>query len=459
MKAVYNFSYLLVTLLLCGSGCESFLKIDNPKTELITSEVFKNDLTATAAIANVYGSMSFVSGGINSITFQAPLLADEAIPPTTAAALVQLYNNNVPVTHNSVQSFWNSSGYNLIYQLNALIEGVKGSSALSPELKIRLEGEALFLRGFIHFYLVNFYGPVPYVTTTDYRLNTTLSRLPVTEVFTHIITDLENAATRLPSDYSFSDGEKIRANKWVAIAMLARVNLYARNWAKAEQYAIQIISETNLFQLNELSDVFLANSSETIWQLKPVFPGKNTNEGDIFILDGVPRYSTLSPQMVNAFEANDKRRENWIGDITINDKTYFFPFKYKIKNGQPGVEYSTIIRLAELYLIRAEARAQLNDLTNALTDVDVIRSRGQLPLLKDTNPAMTKENLLLAIEHERQVELFSEWGHRWLDLKRTDRATAVLAPIKAGWSPTDVLLPLPGSEVLINPNYQQNPGY
>jgi hypothetical protein len=70
------------------------------------------------------------------------------------------------------------------------------------------------------------------------------------------------------------------------------------------------------------------------------------------------------------------------------------------------------------------------------------------------------EEWLLVIEHERQVELFSEWGHRWFDLKRTSRATPVLSGVKSSWDPDDILLPLPENEIRNNPELKpQNPGY
>ena len=119
-----------------------------------------------------------------------------------------------------------------------------------------------------------------------------------------------------------------------------------------------------------------------------------------------------------------------------------------------------VFRLGEQYLIRAEARAQQNNLAGAISDIDMIRSRAGLPLINDTEPGINKDNLLLAIEHERQIELFSEWGHRWLDLKRTGRAGAVLGPIKADWSSDDELYPIPQSERDKNPFLgEQNPGY
>ncbi|MGV3466402.1 MAG: RagB/SusD family nutrient uptake outer membrane protein, partial [Heyndrickxia sp.] len=126
-------------------------------------------------------------------------------------------------------------------------------------------------------------------------------------------------------------------------------------------------------------------------------------------------------------------------------------------------EYTTPLRLAEQHLIRAEARAMINKLPQAVEDVDAIRFRSGLPLIKDTNPSISKEDLLKVIFHERQVELFVEWGHRWIDLKRSgkiDAVMSVVSPTKGGtWSNYKSLWPIPIKDIQNNPNLVQNDGY
>ena len=224
-----------------------------------------------------------------------------------------------------------------------------------------------------------------------------------------------------------------------------------------------MIGNSNYRLLDDLNQVFLKNSEESIWQLMTVTSSSiNTYEGNIFIpvSNNWSRYVTS--ELLTAFEANDKRREHWIGTYTSTDGTNtitYYPFKYKISSGTTITEYSMVMRLAEQYLIRAEARAQQNKVTganSAETDVNTIRGRAGL------NPtvANTKAAMLLAIEQERRVELFTEWGHRWLDLKRTNRANAVLGALSyKNWQSTDVLFPINTTEMDNNPNLTQNPGY
>ncbi len=117
-----------------------------------------------------------------------------------------------------------------------------------------------------------------------------------------------------------------------------------------------------------------------------------------------------------------------------------------------------MMRLAELYLIRAEARAQQKtNLSGAAADINMLRTRAGLP----PTTASTSDGLLAAVAHERQVELFTEGAHRWLDLKRTGQALPVLSviPLHSAINSIQLLYPVPTSEITADPNLTQNPGY
>jgi len=119
--------------------------------------------------------------------------------------------------------------------------------------------------------------------------------------------------------------------------------------------------------------------------------------------------------------------------------------------------------LGEQCLIRAEARAQQGNLNGAISDLDIIRKRAGLPLIANTNPGISQSVLLTAILHERQVELFTEWGHRWLDLKRTNNVDGVMNTVttqKGGtWNSDWQWYPITLSELQTAPNLVQNEGY
>jgi hypothetical protein len=114
-----------------------------------------------------------------------------------------------------------------------------------------------------------------------------------------------------------------------------------------------------------------------------------------------------------------------------------------------------VLRLAEQYLIRAEARTNMGDINGAQLDLDSLRARAGLPPTSATNAT----ELQAAIAHERRVELCFEWGHRWFDLKRTGKADSVLAAEKPGWRNVDTLYPIPLSQLQANTSLTQNNGY
>jgi hypothetical protein len=143
--------------------------------------------------------------------------------------------------------------------------------------------------------------------------------------------------------------------------------------------------------------------------------------------------------------------------VTSGTQSWHYPFKYKERvNTGTSVENSILFRLEEQYLIRAEAKAQLDDITGAQDDLNAIRNRAGLA----NTVATTQGSLLTAILQERRKEFFTELGHRWFDLKRTGQAAIVLGTTKLGWDLKDLLFPLPSSELLLNPNLlPQNLGY
>jgi hypothetical protein len=271
-----------------------------------------------------------------------------------------------------------------------------------------------------------------------------------------MISDLKDAENLLENLYPTAN--RTRPNKYAAAALLARVYLYRKDWINAEAQASLIIG-SGMYSLDtDLNSVFLAGSNETIWQLKPVVPSRNTWEGYLVLpasANSTPTY-LLTNSLVDAFEPGDQRKVAWTKSRTFAGHTVFYPVKYKVKTSSTVSEYYVVLRLAEQYLVRAEARAMQGDYSGAAEDINLIRDRVGL----SPKTAATQAEILLAIEKERRVELFAEWGHRWFDLKRTARADTVLGAAKPGtWQATDVLWPIPQSQINLNPALTQNPGY
>jgi hypothetical protein len=461
----------LVIFIVSISGCKKFVEVPPPYTQLVSASVYSTDAMAYSSVTGIYETIvrNSIGGNTNGLSALLGLSADEfKLFPTTNTTAKQVYSNEL--LSNSFIPFWKDL-YNCIYQTNIAIEGLSASSRVTPSLKQQLIGEAKFMRAFCHFYLVNIYGEIPLVTTTNFKINSNIAKSSTTIVYNQIVADLEDAQSLLSDDYKSPDElnatTRVRPNKGATTALLARVYLYLGKWDKAEAQSTTVINNSNYQLLPDLNNVFLAeNNSEAIWQLESPNNGFNAPDGN-FLLGFVstsgpsPGYPfLLSDSLVNEFETGDLRKANWTVSKTVSDKTYYFPYKYKLNNtNQPPVEYEMLLRLSEQYLIRAEVRAQQGNLAGAKDDLNVIRTRAGLP----NTTASSQSELLAAIMRERYFELFTEYGHRWFDLKRTGNANAIMdiiTPLKGGtWQTTDQLYPIPLTEIQANQNLVQNPGY
>ncbi|MDR6782341.1 hypothetical protein ABIE26_001171 [Pedobacter africanus] len=458
----------LLSLVILLDSCEKFLEIDVPKENLTSESIFTNDELASSAVAGMYSVMA-TGLGLSSISSICGLTADEFL--NYNQNLTEFYENEITPINTFNNSNY-SGRYNSIYSANSIIEGLAGSKGLTTAAVNQLKGEALFVRAFNYLYLVNLFGPVPLQLSTDYKINRTSGRASTTEVYSQIVKDLKEAEELLTDKYYTT--ERVRPNLAAVQALLARTYLYTKDWANAEKYATLVIDKSSIYSLTSLDNVFLKNSQEAIWQLFPTASSGNTAEGVFFIIISAPNNVSLATSFVTtAFESGDKRRNSWVGTyVPPSGPTYYYPNKYKLRAATPVNEYSMVLRLAEQYLIRAEARAMQENLPNAIKDIDAIRIRAgavsnntganatnPFKTIGFSNPDISRDNLLLAIQKERRIELFSEWGHRWIDLKRTGQADNVLKQIKPKWQSTDVLYPIPYNETSRNPNVGQNLGY
>jgi hypothetical protein len=457
---------LLIGLFLLVSidSCNNFLDADPPNSKLTSAVVFSDDATATAAIVNIYLNIyqtgGFASGGQSSLSTFSGLSADELRNnPQNDPLYLQFERNDITPVNSYLLGLWTSL-YNAIYQANSIIEGLEKSPHVSIAARAQLTGEALFIRAFCHFYLTNTFGDVALVTSTNYTVNRNLGRVGPSVVYEQIKSDLLSAEELLSESYASSG--RVRPNRFTASALLARVYLYTQDWARAEDKAMKVLSNTSLYtMLSNPGDVFLQNSSEAIWQLAPPDNSFYTNEGYSFSASQGPQFNVLRNDVLTAFESGDSRKTSWITSTVSAGNTVYLPYKYK-KSSQVGIttEYSMVIRLAEVYLIRSEARLQQNKISAAIADLDVIRKRANLPLIQTTNPGISKEDLLQRLIQERRIELMTEWGHRWFDLKRWGIATGVLSAAKPGMTDNDLLYPIPQVELNNNANLKpQNAGY
>jgi hypothetical protein len=321
-------------------------------------------------------------------------------------------------------------------------------------------GESLFVRAYCYYELVNNFGAVPLYTTSLGTSDLNLQRSPVSDVYAQIEADLKESASKLETVAVNRNG---RVNKWAAYALLARVSLFQEKWAEAKKYSDKVISEgpymleTNFLNIwnvnnhNGVESILEAQSSsvqdKSLGSMLPTFSGargedkKNFPSNDAAdVIDGWG-WCMPTSDLENAYisENDVVRRRSTItkwGEAAYGDEVLNPTHKFSLNDNKSGricrkyyIPIATrraldkkdghlplnvpLIRLAEMYLTRAEAAYQLGDAGGALADINVIRSRVQL----DAKVGLAGPNLLRQIYKERRMELAFE-GLRLFDIRR-----------------------------------------
>lgn len=442
------------------TSCKKLIEIPaNPPSFITQQQQFADSATAITAVAGVYAynignGFAYSDAGL---TYSTGLSADELSYAQTNDNQ-QFYSYTLTPLNSSIINLW-SYPYQSIYQVNAVLDGITNNGGLSASFQKQITGEMEVVRALYYFNLVNLFDGVPLVTTTNYNANERIPRATADAIYAQVKTDLANARKKLTPAYPSAG--RVRPNLYTAIALLAKVNLYEGNWQNAYNGADSVI-KSGIYSVTNtpLNGTFLHDSNEAIWQLPANQGYYGVTDAQYFVPNypgAVPNYLLTAP-LLNAFETGDQRRQVWVGSATVNGDTLYYPYKYKnVSASTTPTEDKMILRLAEMYLIRAEAAAHLNNLTQALADVDIIRARAGLTA-STANPA-SQAAVLDAVMHERQVELFCEWGNRWYDLKRTGTAAEVLGAEKTGFSANAALYPIPQSQILLDNLLKQNPGY
>jgi len=453
-----NYKIILIAcsavFLMALSGCSKLLEVETPRNQLTTDKVFADSLSAISALGNVYYTLANgLNGNYNKYI---SLYTDEY---GYTALNEEFYDGRLSAGNGTNSNIW-STFYEIIYSCNDILERAGDSDALSERTKHMLINEVKFVRAFCYYHLYALYENVPLLLTTDVDENRTASQVDSVGLFSQIIADLTDAKKGLSADYP--SGDKVRANRWSACALLAQVYLYQQRWQEAFDEADAVLNSGMYTPVNDIDDVFLANSRETILQLwrlngfisdaSTLIPSSRTS---------LPRF-IVTDALYAAFENDDLRQRNWLGknDVTTNGATqsYWFPYKYKNRSASNTTpEYLVVLRASEQYLVRAEAKAHLEDTEGAIADINVVRARAGLTNLADD---MDKASCLEAIYQERRVELFGEWAKRFVDLKRIGRLNAVMGAYKETWVDGESgRLPIPASELTYNTNLVQNEGY
>lgn len=444
MKLIYIIPLLLI---LTASSCKKFLEIE-PRDTIADDATIIDKASAETAVNGVYNAArSYYSVSFQSIAY----LSGDNVQWTGSQSQVQEFiNHNVSPENATISTVWTGI-YLSISRANHVISKVPAVTdpLLSEEEKNQLTGEAYFIRALNYFDLARTWGGVPLITspTQTAEENRGIARSTQAETYTQVLNDLEAAEPLLPATT-----DRYRATKKTVWALKARFYLYQKDWAKAEEYATKLIDDNGDYQLlkpfqsffypeanrgtNESVFEFFYSVNETNehrgqWQPQEKGGTRQWAPSDAFInLVNNP----LIGGSRNVLIAKDNQNR-WYGNLYYRS---------------PATDPTYVFRIAELYLIRAEARAQLGNLEGASGDLNAVRARAEL----STTIASNAADLLLAIENERRIEFAFE-PHRWFDLVRTGRAATVLGFTDAN----KLLMPIPVSQLQIDNALVQNPGY
>lgn len=368
---------------------------------------------------------------------------------------------NVKADNGAIAGIWGSA-YDGINRANNIVAAVSAVDGVTAGEAAVIDAEARFVRALNYFNLVKFFGGVPLVTDPEWEVSPSVNvpRNSEAEIWSFIESELTTAMANLPLS---DDGEQPtgRATREAAQALKARVHLYQREWQQAYNLSNDLI-ENGPFALEEdYGAVFNYQSEGTDEDILSI-PFTTTDSNGLAFwffpssLGGrrgiaPSNAGTTSQPLLTAFAANDERRA--LAFQGSGNSAYAF----KYTDVATGTDNVPVIRLGEVYLIRAEAAARLGLLEQAIADVNTIRDRaGVAALSADVD---TQTEVLLAVLAERRLELFYE-GHRFFDLKRFMDIPSVATYMGTlGLTGPKLLFPIPQREIDANAQLDQNPGY
>ena len=458
-----SYKNIFVALLLLSlSSCKKFLNV-LPVNDVSDQVTIVDATSSETAVRGVYRSLAggyAASGGTGTGSYYGGLFetfgylgGDDIVWTGSQSVIQQFITHNIASNNGNLETVWTGI-YQTINGANQVIAKVPlvTDPTFATGQQSQLTGEGYFIRALCYFDLARTWGGVPLTltpTTTATQKNS-IGRSTLAQTWAQVLSDL-NAADSLLSLPATQN--PLRANKETAWALKARYYLYQKDWADAEAYASKVLADVTNYQLlAPFSSWFLpasavatresvfelaynatyTNSSRSNWQPPANGGTRQWAPGDSIVallnnpLIGGGR-SALVAQTSTGL---------WYGNLFYRS---------------PATDPSYIIRIAEVYLIRAEARAEQNELSDALSDLNAVRSRAGLA----GSTAIAQSDILLAIENENRIEFALE-PHRWFDLVRTGRAQAVLGIT----DPNQLLFPIPVNEVtLSNGVLTQNPGY
>lgn len=453
MKSLYkklNIALLSILSALSLGSCEDFLDL-SPTNSIPSTSAITNKQTANAAIIGAYNSVQNYYS--NYYITLGTITADNVDYNGTLSQYLQLDQNSVS-PDNAGTIYVYRTIYAAINSANAIIEAIPSVNdpLFTETQKNNILGEAYFIRALGYFDLARGWGGVQIQLkpTKDLSSLSGIKRSTLDQTYDQVLNDLIKAEDLLPEDDTKT---RNRAQKNAARALRARLHLYREQWGDAETYASQVIGSTKYDLVKPYNSFFASPflTSESVFELTFSSNDKNSY-WNLWYPSTVGGQYTLKPSNKLVERLNNPNIGGSRKSIIAGSGSSVYGVLYNTVSSSTDPAY--VIRIAELYLIRAEARAKKAqpDLDGALLDLKEIRDRADVPEFDSDD----KDEIIQAIEDERSIELAFE-PHRWFDLVRTKRAGVVL-----GLTNTDYwLFPLPSSDVLSDPDLggENNPGY
>ncbi|MFD2584431.1 RagB/SusD family nutrient uptake outer membrane protein [Pedobacter vanadiisoli] len=448
--------YILAVIFLFSS-CKKFLEVQ-PQLQVDQDQAIINAGTAATAangLFNLLAANGYYGSNFPALSY---LSAGDIQWSGSQADPNEITKHLTSATNGYVQSAWTAI-YKTISQANYIIDKVPTVSdpLLTTALKNQYLGEAYFVRALAYFDLARGWGGVQLILkpTNNSSDNSNIPRSSLADTYVQVLKDLNSAETLVPAAVN-----RNRVSLRTVQALKARFYLYQKNWALAEQFATLVINDNGNYSLVAPYSAFFANNAvatnESVLEL--AYTTSNTNgHSNWWLPPALGGRREWSPNDALVALLNNPaiggNRNSLIAQTAPPGNLWYGKLYYR---NPLGTDPAYVIRIAELYLIRSEARAQQGNLVgtnSAQTDLNAVRSRAGL----SATTAATLSDILLALEKERQVEFPFE-ADRWFNLVRTDRAQAVLAlPDKHLY-----LFPIPYNETLVDPQLagpNRNPGY
>lgn len=442
----YSLLYLILwALMLVSASCKKYLE-EVPDNALPSASAITDAGTARAAIIGTYDRLQGYYA--SSYPTLGTITTDNVIFNGTLSEYLQLDQNAIP-TDNVITVSAYQGIYRTINSANSVIAAVPlvNDPLLTAAEKDKILGEAYFIRALSYFDLARGWGGVQLQLkpTTDLQVLKGIKRSTLDQTYDQVLADLVLAEQLLPEDANTRN----RAQKSAARALRARLHLYRSQWADAESYATKVISNTKYSLVKPYKTFFTApfQTSESVFELAYSVNDKNSY-WNLWYPSSAGGQFTLKPSDVLIAKLNNPAAGGTRNTLVAGSGATVYGVLYNTTSTSSDPSY--VIRIAELYLIRAEARAKQNKLADAAADLNLIRARADVPVTTAAN----QDALLTAIEEENAVEFAFE-AHRWFDLVRTERAGAVLGLNNRNYW----LFPIPYSDVQSDPDVTQNPGY